>query len=216
MAIRTPDTEIVFRDLTRAHKKIHRKHHNPDAIRRWFASFIIQSQRLTDVMRKEYSRLTGHGWAASEFSGWTDVTNLFKNLRNTDLHQVPVRIRIEGAQVYRGLIEEVSTGAAGKEVATLVDMIIKVSFTSEAGLEKELPHVLKASFTDSYGEHRELPYPDERHYKYELEGVTPEVENLIEKAGTRHVHTLAAEYYETLSQYYNFYRERVAANRVVS
>jgi hypothetical protein len=174
MKMRTTDTEIVFRDLTKANKRLRHKHKNHDAIRRWFGAFVTQSQRLTEVMRKEYKGRTGKNWEAFKFPGWTPVTTLFKNLWKTDLHQVPIRIRIRGRQVHRGLIEEISKDDQGSEVTKPVDIIIEVDYTSEAGLESRLPRVVQSSFTDSTGECRDLPYPDERHYIYEIKGITPE------------------------------------------
>jgi len=200
MKTKTLDTEIVFRDLTRANKKIRHQHKNPDAVRRWFTSFVTNSQKLTDTMRKEYNELTGRKWEASTFTGWTPITNLIKKLRNTDLHELPIRIRLLQTQVYHGFEAETNKP---------VEMRVQMGYTSEAGLEKGIP----GEFAVEDLNQKQMLTPQERELEFQVEGIIAEIEKMIEKAAMRDVHALTAECYRTLSQYYGFYETELAANR---
>jgi hypothetical protein len=58
------------------------------------------SQQLTEVMRKEYSDQFGKEWRANNFSGWNEVTALFKKLRRTAYHSYPITIGVKETQYF--------------------------------------------------------------------------------------------------------------------
>lgn len=51
--------------------------------------------------------------------------------------------------------------------------------------------------------------PHNTFYKFQLEGLTSEIEKAIESAGTDDIHKLAAQCYKTLSEYYQFYKTQL-------
>ena len=114
-------------------------------------------------------------------------------------------------QVYHGI--EIDTDKLGKETRTPVEVHIKVDYTSEAGLAKRLPQPLIATFSDQDGHPKQLQAPHERHFEFEVEGITPEVDKLIQASGTRDVHELTASCFATLSDYYEFYRTQLVSTR---
>jgi len=208
---KTFDTEIVFRDLTRANKKLRHQRKNPDALRRRFTDFVTLSQKLTAVMYKEYPELIGEKWEARAFSGWTPVTELFRKLRNVDQHQSLIRIKMRQTQVYEGT--EISADDSGNEVRTPMNFELQVGYSSEVGFNKKMPGQAGVAFIQ-VGNHQEpVGEPDKVYWYFELEGGTPEIEKAIEVAGTPDVHQLAARCYKVLSEYYKFYRTQLGVEK---
>lgn len=206
-----PDTEIVFRDLTKANKKLRHQQKNPDAIRRWFNTFVTQSQRLTDTMRAEYSALTSQDWVASAFPSWTPITELCKKLRNKDLHVQPATIAIAQTQVYDGF--EIGTDEQGNETQKPVRAHVQMMYNADAGLEGKLPNNFAVEYIDNRTGQKDMMTPTESHFEFNVEARTPEIQKLIDAAGTADVHIIAAKAYETLTEYYEYYQEQLAANR---
>lgn len=62
--------------------------------------FLTLSQQLTEIMRKEYKRLSGREWNAKSFNNWNVVTDLFKKLRRGDYREFPVLIRVKERQYF--------------------------------------------------------------------------------------------------------------------
>jgi hypothetical protein len=206
---KTRDTEIVFRDLTRANKKLRHQRKNPDAVRRRFTEFVALSQKLTATTSKEFKSLTGHKWEAEEFAGWNNVTKLFRELRNTDVHELPIRIIITQVQEFDGYW--VKEDSSGNKTVIPDTYEVRMVFNPEAGLKKGLPNPFGVAPIDQSGAAAEMMPPDDIHFEFDVEGRTPKVEALIEKAGTRNVHSLAASCYAVLSEYYRFYQTQLSA-----
>lgn len=209
MSPKTLDTEIVFRDLTRANKKLRHQHKNPDAVRRRLTDFVVLSQKLTATMRKEFESLTGQKWEPKRFAGWDGVTELFKQLRNLDAHELPIRIVITQFQEFDGY--SITEDASGNETRTPTTRTVGMEFNPEAGLKKELPNPFGVAGLDQNGDPIAMLSPDETYFEFNLEGRTSEIEALIDRAGTRNCHVLAAKCYSTLSEYYRFYRSELNA-----
>lgn len=145
MAVKTKtlDTEIAFRDLTRANKKLRHQHTNPDAVRRRFTEFVTVSQKLTGVMRKEYADLTGGKWEPKTFPGWNPVTEVFKKLRNVDQHEYLIRIIIVQSQVYHAVVTrtaEATDTEEEEEEQKQVQLTVQSIYNADAGFEKKLPN----------------------------------------------------------------------------
>ena len=82
--------EIVIGDMDYLFNVMMTSRRKQRKFRLSFEQYIVKSQQLTDVMRKEYSRKTDHKWIASDYTGWNENTNILKKLRNVVLHQVPL------------------------------------------------------------------------------------------------------------------------------
>ena len=170
-------------------------------------------------MRKEYSALTGGGeWVAKDFPGWNPVTELFKELRNVDQHVYLIRIIIVQSQVYHGTSKPVEGVEAGKE--DKVKLTIQQIYNADAGFKKKLPGPFAVEYFEkakpTREERGEMMDVQERYFEFQLDGRTEKMKKLIEEAGTDNVHELAAKCYATLSDYYEYYKAQLEANRTVS
>lgn len=92
------DVEIAFQDLVRINEELQNERQNPGQFRRHFADFIMQAQKLTEMMRSEYKVLTRESWKASNFDGWNAVSEAFKEFRNLDYHQSNILIQVRERQ----------------------------------------------------------------------------------------------------------------------
>lgn len=211
MRKQTLDTEVVFRDLTYAYDNVQSSYETPDKVRFWFITFVTLAQRLTTTMRKEYSDLTSLKWEASAFQDWTPITEFFKALRNTDQHELPIRIKIIQTQIYEGF--RLDRDESGNEKEIPVRMHAQMDYTVEAGYEKTVPKQTKIQPIGKDGNPMEAMDPEEIRYEYQVEGRTPKVENLLSNTGLRNLHILATSCYETLCRYYEFYNAHLQANR---
>lgn len=212
---KTLDTEIAFRDLTRANKKLRHQQTNPDALRRRFTDFVILSQKLTGVMRKEYADLTSGKWEAKTFPGWNPVTEVFKELRNVDQHQYLIRIIIVQSQVYHAIETTTEGPETGNEKK--LELTVQSIYNADAGFEKKLPSPFAVEYFEkekpTRQERGEMLHVQKRYFEFHLEGRTDEMKELIQAAGTEDVHELVAKCYATLAGYYEYYKAALAANR---
>ncbi|MFQ2301365.1 hypothetical protein ACK32U_16595, partial [Aeromonas dhakensis] len=78
--------DIIFSDLDEIYFQIMNSRRKPKHFRHLFEQYIVKSQQLTDVMRREFKNLTGRSWSASDFLEWTLYTKILKSLRNAALH----------------------------------------------------------------------------------------------------------------------------------
>src|SRR5215208_4615609 len=92
---------VAFQDLTDALEALSSGSASPVAVRRNFVTFVDLSQKLTSYMRIEYSEKNGQTWVPSDFDGWNDVTELFKDIRNVDQHEHPIFILINATHYLR-------------------------------------------------------------------------------------------------------------------
>jgi hypothetical protein len=82
--------DIIFADLDENYSQIMNSRRKPKYFRHLFEQYIVKSQQLTDVMRREFKQLTGCSWSAGDFSEWTIYTKTLKSLRNAALHGEPI------------------------------------------------------------------------------------------------------------------------------
>src|SRR4051794_24854298 len=75
-------------------------------------------------MYKEYSAKTGKSWVASDFDGWNDVTELFKELRRVDEHEYPVTILVNETQYFRTFEGEPELAINGTWSFSLDDQLL--------------------------------------------------------------------------------------------
>jgi hypothetical protein len=85
------DVDILMQDLRDSLNKLRTSNGSPKDIRKSFSDFINLSQKITSVMRKNFKN---GKWDASEFKGWTNITDLFKKLRNFEEHEEIIKSEI--------------------------------------------------------------------------------------------------------------------------
>jgi len=93
--------DVVFQDLSNAFAEVTSGSTSPKTVRLSFGNFVNLSQKLSANMYKEYSAKTDQSWNASDFDGWSEVTELFKQLRNDNEHDHPVAILVHETQYFR-------------------------------------------------------------------------------------------------------------------
>jgi hypothetical protein len=179
------DTELVFIDLKDIAVELQNECNSPIRVRRLLSRFITMSQQLTEVMRKECSDQIGKEWRANNFSGWNEVTALFKKLRRTDYHSYPVTICVEETQ-YFAVGDIFEDGVGTSEVA--------VQGTWELGdpFSEHIPDGLKlvlADHTTGRPSNKTIE-PRRRHYVFKLNVRTQELEQALQKIGTKYLSTL--------------------------
>lgn len=219
------NTQIVFGDLKHYLEELNRERESPAKVRRDFKNFIILTQQLTDTMRKEFSDLMGRKWEAKAFSGWNNITTLFKELRNTEAHAYPVTIK---ANIDSSYFEEVTLGLASNEQVMTrffgednpenrrcVFGGLVISHTSEIGdpFSETPPPPLAVSPCDPpTGEAlppTSVPYRVDVNYTLAAKGQP--IEDLLLEIGTNDIHILCARCFHILEQYFNFYEDALKA-----
>lgn len=187
---------VVFRDLADAYTELSSGSTSPKAVRRSFATFVDLSQKLTSHMRTEYTEKKREKWIASDFDGWNDVTDLFKQLRNDDQHDHPIAILVNETQYFR-------TYEGGPDVA--------IDFTWSFSLEDQLldnpRDDLLLEPVDSQTGRRsgQRVAPRRKEYEFHLYPSSKKAEDLLNKIGDRNVRTLSEKCFEILTAYYRYY-----------
>lgn len=218
-------TQIVFGDLKHYFDELHRERESPAKVRRNFKNFIILTQQLTDTMRKEFSDLTGQKWEAKTFTGWNNVTTLFKELRNTEAHAYPITIK---AKIDSSYFEEVALGLASNEQVMTrffgednpenrrcVAGGLVISHTSDVGdpfSEVPPPPLVMSPCDSATGEALSTnvePYRVDVNYALTAKGQP--IEDLLLDIGTNDIHILCARCFYILEQYFNFYEDALKA-----
>lgn len=192
------NSEIVFRDLQVALEELHSVCESPVNVRRKFRSFILLTQNLTEIMRKEFSDITGQKWDAASFSGWNAVTELFKKLRKTDYHESPVRILIkeESKTSIRHLFPEVPEGQL---------MCFETVWDLGDPFEEDISNGLALLAANGV---TRLPI-DQRSYRYLLHPCSNDLSQAIAEAGSDDIQTLSAQCMHVLTEYYAYYCKRL-------
>ena len=191
---------LVFQDLTDAFDELASGGTSPKAVRRSFASFVDLSQKLTSHMRKEYSEKKGEKWVPSDFGGWNDVTELFKQLRNDDQHDRPVAILVDETQYFRAY-------EGGPEIA--------LSGTWSFSLEDQLADAprddLRLELADpATGQPSgRLVAPTRKAYEFHLAPSSEKARTLLAKIGDPNVLTLSGECLRVLSDYHRYYEGKL-------
>jgi hypothetical protein len=185
MAGTFPNTELVFRDLKDIAVELQKERNSPLRVRRLLSQFITLSQQLTEVMRKEYSDQIGKEWQANKFSGWNEVTALFKKLRRTDYHSYPVTICVEETQYFAaGDIFEDGVGTSEVAVQGTWDLGDPFSEHIPDGL-----NLVLADPTTGRPSNKTIK-PRRWHYVFKLNARTQELDQALQKVVTNDVHKL--------------------------
>ncbi len=195
------DVDLVFADLQDALAELDNAITSPKQVRRCFSRYVELTQRLTSAMRRECKGKTGVDWQAANFKGWTEVTRLFKDLRNEEQHERQIYISVHETRYFELF------GPGGGRIATsgtwqLTDQL----------LEKP-PDALKMFDSDpDTGQmtNDEIPHCGVS-YRYLLQPREAKLNARLQVIGTADLHALSASCMATLREYHSFYRSSVDA-----
>lgn len=192
---RQSDVDLVLADLEDALQALNNAVSSPKLVRQAFSRFIDLSQRLTSVMRKDWSKRQRGPWKASTFEGWNNTSSLFKELRNQEQHELQVYISIHETRCYEPF------GPGGGQIAHFGTW--KLTDQSAASP----PDWMKLYESDPHtGEMLDveiLPY--EVTYQYLIQPRDEVIASLLQDIGTSDLHQLSADCMAILRQYHTFY-----------
>lgn len=199
---------MVMKDLEITLKELTDSGASPVKVRRAFTRYITESQKLTEVMRKEYSEKVKEKWNAKDFPGWNDITLLFKELRKYDYHDSPVTIIIEETGYFLVSETEYSDGTIEKGYAvSSAKYDIGNPFS-----EKSIPNSRLVFYDENM---RELPDegPERVEFKYYVNPCNKKIERLLVDIGDTDVILLCKQCNETLSDYCKYYLKMIKLNK---
>lgn len=195
------DVDVVMADLGRALDQLTTNRDSPREVRSAFSVFVDLSQKLTSVMRKEFPG----EWEGKDFQGWTEITEVFKELRNYEQHE----------QLLRHNVEETSHLTIPAEDGW-PEITLGISGTLRKGdplaTKKPSANVVLMAADRETGRmtNRQIGQVASRTHKYVLSiGAESErgrkIQRLLGKIGTADVHVLAKACYAVLLEYHAFY-----------
>ena len=198
---RTDDVTIVFADLEDAKAALDAARGSPRDVRRCFSRYAELSQRLTSVMRKQFSSTNGRSWKASSFPHWTKDTALLKYARTQDQHATQVRISVEYLQYFsfsRFFGVELKAGD-------------ELSFSCTSLLEDQLletnpPGVVLSDIDPTTGKSTTKIEPHRVDWRYLLMPQSDEERAIFAAASSQDVHQVVASAHSTLTRYVEFFR----------
>jgi len=193
---------VVYQDLAEAYAELSSESASRKAVRQSFTNFVDLSQKLTSHMRKEYSEKKEKPWVASDFGGWNDVTELFKQLRNDDQHDRPVSILVDEAQYFRVSAEGATEIAlSGTWSFSLGDQLADTP-RDDLRLELADPKTGRPS--------GRFVSPTRKEYEFHLSPSSKKAELLLTKIGNPNVRTLSENCFAVLTDYYRYYKRQLA------
>ena len=187
-------------DLLEAAARLEKETSSPAEVRRLFQQFVVLTQKLTSAMRKDFTRIAGRHFQASTFTGWTAVTEFFKLLRNTDLHDLPITIEMQHEK-YIPLPHNLP-GIPPLRLVLGYNQELPTQLTTNvpqtASIEREEPN----------GSRINVPFSDS-HHVFIIQSRTPQVAKKLAALPTANVHMLTAECVKTLENLYHFFEIEV-------
>jgi hypothetical protein len=203
------DSALVFADLGDAHASLVASRKSPKEVRRAFVRFVDLSQKLTSAMRKDFSRLNLGSWEASRFQGWTPVTQLIKHLRNEDQHGRQIYISVHERRHFP-VPETLPPGFTRPPSHTFV---FEGTWELTDQLLEDPPEGIETFEIDPTtgnptGQPMQLLKLER---SYILQARTEETRKLIAAARLIDVHEISASAFETLSEYFTFFRREADA-----
>ena len=192
--------DVVFQDLSDAFAELTSGSTSPKKVRLSFGNFVNLSQKLSANMYKEYKAKTDQSWNASDFDGWNEVTELFKQLRNDDEHDHPVSILVHETQysrIYEGAPE---VAISGTWSFSLEDQLLD-NPRDDLRLELVDPETGRPSAESVAAVRKE--------YEFHLSPSSNKAKKLLEKIGDPNVQTLSKCCFSVLTNYYQYYRSQL-------
>jgi len=202
------DVDIVMQDLRDSLHILINSKKSPKHTRKAFSEFINLAQKLTSVMRKNF---TGDKWNALEFEEWNNITTLFKKLRNYEEHEEIIKTEI------RETTSHTMTDPGWEGVTLCTSGTLK----NVDPLSDNAPtaNVVMYEADPVTGRMTNIPVGAKRSvcYKYHL-SISDSNKNgrpinkLLEKIGNKEPTYLASKCLETLEEYYEFYNKKSKLN----
>jgi len=204
--IESQNVEFVFKDLKYTLKELNNKVSSPVEVRRNFGIFITLSQKLTEVMRKEFKAITSEDWQASKFEGWNDVANLFKELRREDYHEYPMTINVMEQQHYLHAIYEDEEGNELNEYfSPCVTWELGDPFATEIPIGSTMTLLGYDEDKKPIGE----LIPEKVEYRYVVSPKTDKVDKMLKELEDEDVISLCTKCFEILEKYLEYYKAKI-------
>lgn len=191
---------MVFQDLMDAHDELSGPDTSPKQARRSFGKVIELSQKLTASMRKEFRERTGGNWIASDFEGWNDLTDLFKQLRNDDQHERPIEILVHERQYFRIFKDTPELVFEGTWSLSSKDQL--------ADSPRDDLHVILPDPETKRPSERRI-FPVRRDYEFHLAPSSKKARDLLTRIGDSNVQSLSVKCLKTLHDYYQYYQRQL-------
>ena len=195
------DVDLVLADLEDSLAVLNAAVGSPKQVRQSFSRFVELSQRLTSSMRKEASARSYGSWEAKNFSGWNEVTALFKELRNEEQHAQQIYISVHETRFFEPY------GNGGGRIA------ISGTWQLTDQLAANPPNGLKLLDSDPVtGEMTNVEIPHcGISYRYLIQPREEKISAKLHAIGETDIHMLSGQCMSTLREYYKFYRARINA-----
>jgi hypothetical protein len=191
--------DLVFADLRDALADLEASRGSPKQVRRAFSRFVDLSQRLTSAMRTDFSRLRGRKWEARSFSGWHDVTEFFKWLRNEDQHELPIYISVHEKRFYE------IPGHPGELFPFEGTWVLSDQMLEGLDLGTINFYPMDPSTGESHGPVE----PVRIEYRFLLQPHSDTARKRLQQLGTTDVHELSARCFEVLTSYHEHFLSAV-------
>lgn len=202
------NVEIVFNDLTDSLNELKKSKDSPRKVRKNFTDFVNYSIKLTSIMRKEYKQITGELWCAENFPYWNDISELFKELRNTDQHQIPIRVKIRDTFSFSTDRIFLTSGEKGS------DIVFEGDWDISNPSSDDLPKPVTLFIGEPDDPSTKIIEADRRTINYCLFASTKEIEDILKKIDNDEIFYLSDAYYQILTRYFEFYKTEVESNKI--
>ncbi|MCC4766760.1 hypothetical protein FXW07_09080 [Methanosarcina sp. DH1] len=200
------DTNIVYRDLLDAYNELIENDRSILAVRKNLQNFLTCSFQLTQVMYKEFPRRTSEKWNSSKFSGWDDISKLFKEFRNVVNHEPPLLVKFDAKHFFSAnKVYGYSNSSVGSKISS-VEATYETDPRSDCIPDVSNFKIITINIdTDEISnEDAEL---DHIEYKFAFIPTTDKTKELLNKVGNDDLFELAKHYFKTLQDYYGFYEK---------
>ena len=191
---------LVFADLRDALGDLDAARGSPKRVRRAFSRFVDLTQKLTAAMRTDYSRVKGASWPAAIFTGWNNVTEFFKWMRNQDQHDLPIHISVHERHFY--------------ELPEYPGRLIPFegTWTLKDQLSDENPSGITFYPGDpSKGEATKPLEPVRIEYQYLVQLSSETIRKKLQAIGTTDMHQLSAACFAVMSDYHDHFLKQIGA-----
>jgi hypothetical protein len=195
----TSDVDLVLADLEDALIALNDASSSPKLVRQCFSRFVELTQRLTSVMRREFSSIAGGSWKASSFGGWNQTTALFKELRNEEQHAKQIFISVHETRYFElfgpggGTIAQAGTWQLSDQLAASPPDGVKY-YESDPKTGKitniEIPHCGV-------------------NYRYLIQPRDPSLAKMLKTVGSSDIHELSNGCMKTLREYHLHYKNYI-------
>ena len=208
------DTEIVFVDLQHSYEALVRERRSPVKFRRAFESYLMHSQQLTEVMRKEYPRYTASNWDASSFTGWDNSTRALKTLRNLTIHGTPLVLHQVTLGVYPAIAFSIDKRTIGpRQTRAGIRFMRGVSFVDQPFCDQSITP--RAGIPPKHGSGWIFPLKEFVSYEIQWHRMDHAASRALNAFGSRDAVRLALVSFPVLRTYVAHFKEALTIERKI-